>query len=80
MRCDHLRMLPTSESLQFFLLLQVCIQIRDRDAARMGLRRVATELAEAEGLQLTQLLSRSLDPQSRYWLANLLGERVRAVG
>jgi hypothetical protein len=34
-------------------------------------------LAEAEGLQLTQLLSRSLDPKSRYWLANLLGERVR---
>ena len=70
-------MIPPSDSLRLFLLLQVCIQIRDRDAARMGLRRVATLLPDEEGLRLTQQLTRTLDPKSRYWLANLLGERAR---
>lgn len=64
------------DSLPLFLGLQVCVQIRDREAARLGLRRVATELPDVEALRVTQLLSRSLDPQGRYWLANLLGERV----
>lgn len=67
------------DSLPLFLGLQVCVQIRDREAARLGLRRVATELPDGEALRVTQLLSRSLDPQGRYWLANLLGERVAAV-
>jgi len=70
-------MIPSSASLRLFLLLQVCIQIRDRDAARMGLRRAATLLPDDEGLRLTQQLTRTLDPKSRYWLANLLGERAR---
>jgi hypothetical protein len=70
--------MPTAcpHSFELFLALQVCVQTRDKDAARLGLRRVATELDDNDGVRLTQLLSRSLDPQGRFWLANLLGERV----
>ena len=67
-------------SFGLFLALQVCVQTRDKEAARLGLRRVATELPEQDGVRLTQLLSRSLDPQGRYWLANLLGERLLQQG
>jgi hypothetical protein len=51
--------------------------LRDGEATRIGLRRVATELPEADGLRITSILSRSLDPQGRFWLANVLGERLR---
>ena len=60
-----------------FLGLRVAVQLRDAEACRIGLRRVATELRDDHGLKLTQKLSRSLDPQARFWLANVLGERLR---
>ena len=64
-------------ALPLFLGLRVAVMLRDGEATRIGLRRVATELPEADGLRITSILSRSLDPQGRFWLANVLGERLR---
>lgn len=62
-----------------FLGLRCCVVLRDRDACRIGLRRIATELEDDVAMRITQTLSRSLDPQGRFWLANVLGERLREV-
>lgn len=63
-------------TLHLFLALQAGVQTRDTEGIRQGLRHVATTLPEDEGLRLTQMLSASLDPQGRFWLANLLGPRL----
>ena len=51
------------------------VENRNDTACRHGLRRVALDNDDREGIRFVQSLVSATDPGGRYWLRNLLGER-----
>ncbi len=63
------------EDLVLFLAMLLCVENRNATACRHGLRRVALDNDDREGIRFVQSLVSATDPGGRYWLRNLLGER-----
>lgn len=54
-----------------FLLCHACVSARDEDATRQALRAAATDLPDAQGHKVAQVLYQSISGGGRLWLSRL---------
>jgi hypothetical protein len=60
-----------SDRARSFLCLQATVTMRDEDATRLAIRRMADELGDEDARRCLQMVERSITGADRLWLASL---------